>query len=336
MPAVSVDRTLKSQLRSIVYLLSLILLFTSMIDLFVNRLMFRAGPEVLSHVALPTFYLALIGRVSITLEQFLLFPVLAFAATLLFHEAEKIPRVLSALLAVIVACSALLYAPLAAAQAWAVSTLLVLVSAVTIFGLAGLRIRRNRALSAKQRLVEVLFLFSLVLGFIFPLYYRLYLLVGAAGLALLPAPLEAYVAGICSIMFAAFTVFAYALLTPSPGFTLGYRDFAKAAVLPTLLVVPVLYEAMRSFFVAQIITLVVVMSTDFAVSHDLLRVLIVLWWFFLTAVLVLFLKGHYSENKKLQQEAIGLVLIMSTSFLFDYPYYLMLGIAGVFLLCYPS
>ncbi len=335
MRVVSTYETLKERLQNIVYFLGLVLVFTSLIDLFVNRLLFRAGPDVLSHIPLSPFYLALIGRISITLEQFLLFVVLAFAAVLLLHEGRSVPHVLGVLLVAIVACSAVLYAPLAPDQAWAASTLLVLVAGVTISGLACLRVKGGRGLSTKQRLAHGGFLLCLVLGFIFPLYYRMYLLVGATGLASLPLPLEAYTAGIYSIMAAALAVFAYALLAPSPGFTLGYRDFAKAAVFPTLLVVPLLYEVMRSFFVTQILTLVVAMSTDFAVSHDLLRVMIVLWWFFLTAVLILLLKGHYSENKKLQQEAIGLVLIMSTSFLFNYPYYLMLGTAGVILLSYP-
>ena len=47
------------------------------------------------------------------------------------------------------------------------------------------------------------------------------------------------------------------------------------------------------------------------------------------------MKEYYSANKVLRQEAVGLVLIMGTAFLFNYPYYLMLGTAGVLLLCYP-
>ncbi|HEX4922112.1 MAG TPA: hypothetical protein VFV92_15410, partial [Candidatus Bathyarchaeia archaeon] len=35
------------------------------------------------------------------------------------------------------------------------------------------------------------------------------------------------------------------------------------------------------------------------------------------------------------QEGIGLLLIMSTTFLFSYPYYLMLGVVGVLFLSHP-
>ena len=109
----------------------------------------------------------------------------------------------------------------------------------------------------------------------------------------------------------------------------------KATILPTILVVPTFYAMLSSFFVTQILALVVAMSTDFVLSHTLIEAFVLLWWFFLTAVLLLFLKGHHSANKVLRQEAVGLVLIMSTTFLFNYPYYLMLGTAGVLLLCYP-
>ena len=142
-------------------------------------------------------------------------------------------------------------------------------------------------------------------------------------------------AGIYSVMASMIVAFVYALQAPAPGFTLGYRNFAKAAILPTILVVPTFFEMMRSFFVTQILALVVAMSTDFVLSHTLLEALVLLWWFFLTAVLLLFLKGHYSANKALGQEAVGLVLIMSTTYLFNYPYYLMLGTVGLLLLCYP-
>ena len=92
---------------------------------------------------------------------------------------------------------------------------------------------------------------------------------------------------------------------------------------------------MSSLFATQILALVVAMSTDFVLSHTLLEAFVLLWWFFLTAVLLLFMKEHYSANKVLRQEAVGLVLIMGTAFLFNYPYYFMLGTAGVLLLCYP-
>lgn len=328
------DNGVTAWLRGIEYFLSPVVVFTSLIDLFINRLLFRAGPEILRHVMSPNlFLLALIGRIAITLEQLLLFVVLAAAGVLLLEEEHF--RFLGMLLVAIVAGSALLYAPLAADQAWAISALLIIFVGFSVLGLACLRIVRNRELPTKQRLTLAGFLSCLVLSFIFPLYYRMYLLVGAAGLASLSFPVEAYQAGIYLIMATTIAAFAYALAAPSPGFTLGYRNFAKAAILPTLLVVPTLYGVMTSFFAAQILAMLLAMSTDFVLSHDLLRALVIFSWFFLTAVLVLVLKGHYSADRMLQQEGMGLILIMSTTFLFNYPYYLMLGTAGVFLLCYP-
>jgi hypothetical protein len=326
---------LHAPLRTLIYFVSFVLVFTSLIDLFINRLLFRAGPDVLKHITISGSYLAVVGRIAITLEQFLLVVMLLSGAILLLQEDTYFRRLVGAFLISIVVCSAALYLPLADSQAWAVSTLLVSVAMITIIGLACLNISKHSALSWRQRLTLIIFLGCLVLGFILPLYYRMYLLIGAVRPTSLPYPLTAYMGGIFAVMATELMVFVYALLAPSPTFALDYRKFVKAAVLPTVLVVPLLYEMMRSFFVTQILGMVVAMSTDLVLTHDLLQVLVAVWWFFLTGVLLLVVKGHYSTNKLLQQEAVGLVLIMSTTFLFNYPYYLMLGIAGVFLVSYP-
>lgn len=334
MPVASTDESAGASLRSITGYLSLVLLCTSIIDFFITRLVFRAGPDVLSHMEASVFYLAVVGRILLTIEQIVLFIVLGAAAILLLNAKRNLSRILGILFIVLVSCSAVLYIPIAAAQSWTISVLLVLIAMVIVSGLACLDVSRQRGLSGKQQLALILFLCCLVSSFIFPLYYRLYLLVGAVSPTSLPYPLSAYLGGIYSVMATAFMVFAYALLAPSPKFNLNYRNFVKAAVLPTVLVVPLLYAMMRSFFVTQILGMVVAMSTDLILAHDLLQLLVAVWWFFLTGVLLLVLKGHYSTNKVLRQEAVGLVLIMSTTFLFNYPYYLMLGIAGVFLISY--
>ncbi|MBZ5707235.1 MAG: hypothetical protein LAN63_17955 [Acidobacteriia bacterium] len=322
-------------LASLAYYLSIVVLATALVDLFINRLLFRAGPDVLKHVASSgAFFFGIVGRISITLEQILLFLILTLAAVLLFRHNQKLSRLLGSLFIVLVVCSALLYAPLTPELAWAASLLLVLIVAGAIAGLGCLKLRRDYEFSERQRLVHGVFLLCVILSFIFPLYYRVYLLAGAAGMGPLPLPLEAYLGGVYFVMASMIMTFLYALQVPARGFTLRYRDFAKAAILPTIIVAPTLYEMMSSFFVLQILSLVVAMSTDFVLSHTLLEALVLLYWFFLTAVLLIFLKGHYATSRMLKQEAVGLVLIMSTTFLFNYPYYLMLGTAGVFLLCY--
>jgi hypothetical protein len=282
-----------------------------------------------------TFYLALVGRVSITVEQLLLFAVLASATILLLAERRNFVRVLGTLLGLIALSSALLYASLPLDLSWGISNLLVLTVALAVVGLALLRVMNDWHLPTKKRPVMVGFLSFLVLSFIFPLYYRMYLLLGAAGAASLPLPLEAYEVGIYFVMATMVAAFVYALSAPSPGFKLNYRNFAVAATIPTLLVVPMLYGVFTSFFMAQILAMVVAMSTDFVLSHDLLKATVILSWFLLVAIFVLLIKGHYSGNKALRRQGIGLILIMSTTFLFNYPYYLMLGTTGMLLLCYP-
>jgi hypothetical protein len=330
------NRDSRSWSGNIAYSLSVVVLLTSLIDLFINRLLFRAGPDVMQHLTSSSaVYFAVVGRISLTMEQILLFVILGFVSLFFLHGDRSVVKLLGSLLLVIVGSSLLLYVSLPPELAWAASTLLVMSVAATISGFAFLRISGEHGLPRKRRVIDAFFLAFVVLSFLFPLYYRMYLLAGAAGLGSLPVPFEAYLAGVYSVMASMIFAFAYALQAPAPGYTLVYRNFAKAAFLPTILVVPTLYAMISSFFVTQILSMVVAMSTDFVLSHTLLEALVLLWWFYLTAVLVLLLKSHYSANRMLRQEAVGLLLIMSTTYLFNYPYYLMLGTVGLILLSYP-
>ncbi len=323
-------------LHSTVYPLSIVVLITSLIDLFVARLLFRAGPDVLAHTdTASVIYFAVLGRIAVNLEQFLIFAFIAVAAVLLLRETEQLPRILGIMLVTITVCSAVLYAPLGTEQAWAVSTLLVLVAAAIVPVLAYQYLSTHLGLSRRLRLTFAAFLTCLILSFAFPLYYRMYFLLGAAGVASLPFPIEAYLAGVVAVMATSLVAFAYAIQAPSPGFGFGPRNILKVTVLPTILVAPILYEFLRSFFAVQIFGLVLTMSTDIAVSHDMIKAIVIVFWFLLTAVLLLLLKGRSSSDRTLVQQGMGLVLLMSTTMLFNYPYYLMLGIAGAILLCYP-
>ena len=310
---------------------------TSLVDLFLSRLLFRAGPDALSQAdSTSVFYFAVIGRIAANLEQFLIFTFVAVAAFLLLRETERVPRILGILFATTAACSAVLYAPLPAEQSWAVSTLLVLVASVIVPLLAYQYLSSRPELSRALRLTLAVLLGCLILSFSFPLYYRMYLLLGpGAGIVSLPFPLEAYLASVFAIMATTLVSFAYALQAPSPGFGFGPRNILKATVLPTILVAPLLYEFLQSFFTVQIFGMVVTMSTDIAISHDLIKAIVVVFWFLLTAILLLVMKGRHSSDRMLIQQGIGLVLLLSTTLLFDYPYYLMLGLSGALLLCYP-
>ena len=77
------------------------------------------------------------------------------------------------------------------------------------------------------------------------------------------------------------------------------------------------------------------MTTDIVLSFDMVRAVVFFWCFLLTAVVLLFLKGRRSGDSFLLQQGIGLVMILSTTFLFNYPNYFLLGTAGVLLLSYP-
>lgn len=325
----------RSSLGSVVFQLSIVLVSISLIDLFVNRLLFRAGPEVIAQLNFDSTSLAVVGRISLTVEQMILFVIVGSTAVLMFQKGARSLRFLSAGLVSTAVCSALLYGPLPGQFAWTVSILLIISTLFTILGLSYLRISAKELEDKRERRFLVVFLVLVVMSFFFALYYRAYSLAGPFGSVTLPLGLQSYEAGIFSVMAAAIASLAYALSVTCLGFSLNIRNVAKTVALPTLVVVPTLYGLLTSYFATQIFVLVVVTTTDFALSHDLVQALVAVSWFLLTAVILLFLKGRHSKDRLLIEEAIGLLLIMSTTFLFNYPYYLMLGVVGVLFLCHP-
>lgn len=325
-----------ASLGRLAFILSFIVAFTSLIDLFVNRLLFCAGPEVLAHMAIPGLpELAVLGRISFTFEQMALYVILGSAAILLVSHREVLPRYLGLLIAPQLVCATLLYFSIPLGLAWGVSMLLVLVTAIEVLGLLMMRALRKENLTRRQVAVQRIFLSTLALSFIFPIYYRVSLLLSAINAATLPFEVVAYDAGIFMIMAAAVAALAYAIVAPSPGFKMNVWNFAKAAALPTLLVGPILYGLIQSYFMVQIFSLVIAMSTDITLSFELVRAIVFFWWVLLVAIVLLLLKGRASHNRFLLQQGIGLILILSTTFLFNYPNYLLLGTAGALLVAYP-
>jgi hypothetical protein len=318
------------------FLLSAIVVATSMLDLFVNRLLFRAGPEVLKEVSFPGISnVAVIGRISFTFEQFILYVILGGAAVLLFRERGSLSRNLGFLLVPLLASAALLYLPLSQALSWDLSMLLVLLTGVEVLGLILLRARTTRDLPARELAGARIFQLTLALAFSLPLYARVSVLMVGLNLPSLPGQMGAYLAGVYMIVLASVAAFVYALTVRSPGYKMGLRRFAKAALIPTIIVVPILFGLMESFMMTQIFSMVIAMSTDIILDFQLVRVVTVGWWFVMMAVVVLWFKGRGSHDGFLFQQGVGLVFILSTTFLFNYPNYLLLGTAGALLLCYP-
>ena len=172
---------LKSPGESLIFMMSVLVLLTSLVDLFVNRLLFRAGPEVLAHLDFDATGLAIFGAISLNLEQLALFILVGSSAFLLIRDGRRLSRAVGLMLVIPIACSALLYAPLPDVVAWAVSAMIVLSSAVVVVGLASSRVLAAIRESGPTRFATVAFMLLLASGFLLPFYYRFSLLVGAAG-----------------------------------------------------------------------------------------------------------------------------------------------------------
>ncbi len=318
------------------FVLSALVLGTSLLDLFVNRLLFRAGPEVLKEVSFPGISeVAVFGRIAFTFEQLVLYLILGAAAVLLFRERNALSRNLGLMLFPQMACAALLYLPLSQGFSWDLSMLLVLLTGAEVFGLIFLRARADKSTSLREAAGAHFFEIALAIGFLLPLYYRVSVLLVGLNAPALPFQMGAYVAGIYVIVVASVAAFVYSMTVSTFDYKMGLRRFAKAALIPTLIVWPILIGLFMSYDMTQIFSMVIAMSTDIILDFQLVRVVTVGWWFVMMAVFVLWFKGRGSGNRFLIQQGVGLVFILSTTFLFNYPSYLLLGTAGALLFCYP-
>lgn len=318
------------------FLLSVLVVGTSTLDLFVNRLLFRAGPEVLGEVKVPGLaVVAAVGRISFSFEQFVLYAILGGAMVLLLNGSRGLERGLGFMLAPLMASAALLYLPLSMGLSWDFSMLLVLLTGVEVVGLVVLRVRTGPSLSGGERAWTRVFEVALVASFMLPLYARLSVLLVGLDLPSLPGQIDAYIAGVYMLIVTSVAALGFATTTRSPGYTMGVRRFVKAILLPSLLVIPMLVGLLDSYFMTQIMSMVIAMSTDILVNYNLVAALTAGWWFLMAAVFVLWFKGRGSHNWFLIQQGIGLVFLLSTTFLFGYPNYLLLGTAGVLLICFP-
>jgi hypothetical protein len=318
------------------FLLSALVLGTSLLDLFVNRLLFRAGPEVLKEISFPGISeIAVLGRIAFTFEQFVLYLILGAAAVLLFRERSALSRNLGFMLFPQMACAALLYLPLSQGLSWDLSMFLVLLTGAEVFGLIFLRARGDKSTSLREAAGAHFFEIALAIGFLLPLYYRVSILLVGLNATALPFQMGAYVAGVYVIVVASVAAFVYSMTVRTLDYKMGLRRFAKAALIPTLVVWPILIGLFMSYDMTQIFSMVIAMSTDIILDFQLVRVITVGWWFVMMAVFVLWFKGRGSGNWFLIQQGVGLVFILSTTFLFNYPSYLLLGTAGALLICYP-
>jgi hypothetical protein len=321
--------------RALIYPVALVIMLTSLIDLFVNRLLFRGGPDVLAHLNFDASGLAIVGRISLNFEQVAVYVIMISICALLLRTRDGIQSILGLSLIPVLFTSGLLYLPLSNTMDWAASTALILFAGISVLGLAYWRLTTSRGIKRNERIAVSALVVTISLGFIFPFYYRLYLLLGSTGVLALPLGLQAYQVGVFAVMVSMIAAFTYSAFTRSGEFRMRTRWWLVALLPPTLLVVPISYGLFRSFFMTQIFAMIIAMGTDIMLSFQLVQLIAVLWWFLLSAIMILFVKGWRSSDRRLILEAVGLVLLMSTTFLFNYPNYVILGILGVLFITHP-
>ncbi len=307
-----------------------------MVDLFVNRLLFRSGPETLAHLSIPGLpELAAAGRISLTLEQIAVFIILGGAAVVLLRGWGSRPNLPGLLLLPLLATAGLLYFPLQPELVWALNMTLLALSILLVIGLTASRFLKASGKAGPANVPERAFVLTLALTFSLIFYYRAGVLIGSAGLASLPFQLAAYTGAVALSMATCVAAFWHALSAPGLKEPHRFRSLLKTLALPTLIVIPFLYGLTQSYFMTQIFSMVIAMSTDISLSFNMVRLAILSSWFLLSAVMLLVVKGRATRNTLLIQEGLGLVMILSASFLFNYANYVLLSGAGVVLITVP-
>jgi hypothetical protein len=326
----------KESLGRIAFALSFLVLITSLLDLFVNRLLFRSGPSVLQAIQVPgIYYIAVVGAISFNFEQLVLYVILGCAAVVLIRGSGALPRSLGLLLLPQLASAALLYLPLSINLAWSFTAILIFSTGAMVFGLIAFRLTHGTGLSRRQVGLERVFFLALAVSYVFPLYYRVSVLFSSVGIIQLPFQISAYTAGLYMVMATAVFAFGYALTATRSGFKISRRVFAIALIVPSIIVLPIYFGLMESFLMTQIINMVIAMSTDILLDYQMVGLVVLASWFLLMGVSLLLLKGYRLRDGFLAQQGVGLIMILSASFLFNYPNYLLLTTTGVLLLAVP-
>jgi len=328
--------SVRHSLGRIAFALSFLVLVTSLFDLFVNRLLFRSGPSVLQAIQVPgIYYIAVVGAISFNFEQLVLYVILGCAAVVLVRGNGALPRSLGLLLVPQLASAALLYLPVSLSLAWSLTAILIFSTGAMVFGLIAFRLSHGTGLSRTQKGLERLFFLALAVSYVFPLYYRVSVLFSSVGITQLPFQIGSYTAGLYMVMATAVFAFAYALTASRGGFKISRRILAIALLVPSIAVLPVLFGLMESYMMTQIINMVIAMSTDILLDFQMVWLIVTASWFLLMGVSLLLLKGYRMRDHFLAQQGVGLIMILSASFLFNYPNYLLLTTTGVLLLAVP-
>ncbi len=136
------------------------------------------------------------------------------------------------------------------------------------------------------------------------------------------------------ILFDALVLFFYALLVPCENFRFDRKLLFKVVLLPStvvalLLIASVAMPTGSRFDMTEIIALVLSMW-GFAVPQPQIFLYVIVFWFFLTAALLLREKGQRAKNNIHVQEFIAALLLFFAGFLNTSPYLLM-GVIAVIL-----
>jgi len=186
-----------------------------------------------------------------------------------------------------------------------------------------------------RRLIPYIAFSVLLLSYVFAYYNQIAVKLASHYLVVAPFYLEAFQMAQYLLLTAFFFVFIYSISVPCENFKMNLRIFSKTALIPTLILGPLLLATIFYFRVTQYLAMLMVEILGFAFSRVEIGFFILSVWFLFTGILILREKSRLSKARYLSRESIALAIFFLGGFIFGFVYYFLIGVIGALLLSLP-
>jgi len=185
------------------------------------------------------------------------------------------------------------------------------------------------------RFLSYVTFFTLLLSYVLAYYYQIAVTLSSNYLLVAPFYVEAFQIGEYLLLVTFFFFFVYSLSVPCKNFKMNRRTFSKTALIPTLIIGPLLLGTIFYFRLTQYLAMLMVEILGFVFSRVEVIFFILSVWFLFTGILVLKEKSRLSEASYLSRESMAFATMFLGGFIFGFVYYFFIGVVGALLLSVP-
>jgi len=214
-------------------------------------------------------------------------------------------------------------------------TLLFKIVSLLIIAFAVFQRMYSEKLVKSRRFVSYIAFSVLLLSYVFAYYNQIAVTLASHFLVVAPFYVEAFQLAQYLLLIAFFFIFIYSVSIPCKNFKMNLRIFSKTALIPTLILGPLLLATIFYFRVTQYLAMLMVEILGFAFSRVETAFFMLSVWFLFTGTLILREKSRLSKVGYLSRESMALAIIFLGGFIFGFVYYFLIGVIGALLLSLP-